>query len=105
VSLCPVSPATAPSPPTTASSTLVPAGASSVLLCEYQTLNPPIGLARSALVTDQVTIERLTAEADAGVRPPPGTAQSRPVDLGTIADLYFDYRAGIVVLLEVDDGG
>jgi hypothetical protein len=53
-----------------------------VLLSDYQALNPLIGLTRSPLVTDQVTIDRPTSEADSGLRPPPGTAQSCPVDLG-----------------------
>jgi hypothetical protein len=74
-------------------------------LCEYQTLNAPTGLARSSLVTDQATIERLTAEADSGYRPPSGTAQSCPVDLGTIADVYFAYEVGPVLLLQTDLGG
>jgi hypothetical protein len=85
---------------------LVPPGARSALLCEYQTLNPPIGLARSSLVTDQATIERLSAEANAYLRLPPGNwAQSCPVDLGTIADAYFEYEVGPVLVLQVDVGG
>lgn len=103
---CPTTPPAPPSPPAGANQLSVAAGAHSVLACEYEALNRPLGLARGLLVTDPETIARLGAEADPRLVLPPGLwAQVCPADLGTIADAYFEYWQGTVMLLEVHLGG
>lgn len=94
-----------PSTPSTNEQILVAAGVTSVLLCEYNSLNPPLGLAAERTITDSATLGRLTQEANSGSVPPPGTAQSCPADFGESTDLYFVYKSGSVLRLWVDMGG
>lgn len=100
--------ASIPEPPTTPSSnqqTLVPAGATSALLCEYNSLNQPVGLVAETTINDSATLSRLTTEANSGSVPLPGTAQACPADLGEDVDAYFVYGDGNVLRLYVDMGG
>jgi hypothetical protein len=75
-----------------------------VLLCEYNSLNPPLGLVAEKTITDASLLSRLTSEANNGSVPPPGTAQSCPNDPGTSTDAYFVY-ANDVLWLWVNMGG
>jgi len=102
---CPSSAPPQPQTPASNEQVLVPTGATSVLLCDYETLNPPLGLNAERTITDSAMLARLTEEANSGSVPSPGTAQSCPVDLGQDVDAYFSYPTGEVLWLWVDMGG
>jgi len=83
----------------------VPGGATSALLCEYQSLNAPEGLIAHRTVSDSSTLERLTNEANSGSVPPAGTTQSCPADFGKSTDVYLTYANAGTLWLYVDMGG
>jgi hypothetical protein len=103
-SACPASPPAQPSTPVQNQQSLVPTGATSVLLCEYNVLNPPLRLVAEQTVTNAAVVDRLTSESNSGSVPPPGTAQSCPADIGQDVDAYFVYQ-GKALWLWVDMTG
>jgi hypothetical protein len=102
---CPANIPTAPGEPEANDESLVPGGATSVLLCEYQALNPPRGLTAERTVSDAATLARLVSEADTGYVPPQGAIDGCPADLGESVDAYFVFSDGGTLRLYIDMGG
>jgi hypothetical protein len=76
---------------------LVPHGATSVLICRYQGLNPPARawhLEHGRLVTTAGEVSRLSAKLDAIPPTPPGAVYSCPMEDGTVILLVFQYSSG-----------
>jgi hypothetical protein len=73
-------------------SELAPPGASAIRLCRYNALgvNPPRGLAASAVVSDPRIVDRLTKELDS--LPSLPRLEDCPLDTGAVIDLIVAYR-------------
>lgn len=92
------------SPWAAARSELAPSGASAIRLCRYDALgvNPPRGLAASAVVSDPSVVGRLTGELDS--LPSLPRVEACPLDTGALIDLivaYRDNKHGLLVQVEL----
>jgi hypothetical protein len=81
--------------------TLVPPGATTLVVCRYNGLaepgilgDPGFALQSHGAARGQATVQRLASELNALPTPPPYGVEACPADFGTAAVAYFGYPSG-----------